>query len=117
MGDDIPGGMLLENLGPHPVRVYSHTERRRLMQERGLEEYIRHTPVPGTDKSPHTTDWSKGSIDAKTMENAAVLVARQSEPKLTADEEFARRTLTGFTVDIMSEAEVVEFDRLVKHGR
>lgn len=55
--DDIPGGMVLENMGPEPVTVYSHSERRRLLHERGLQEFVRHVPLRGSDKSPHTTRW------------------------------------------------------------
>ncbi len=55
--DEIPGGMVLENLGPEPVKVYSHSERRAIMKARGLREQVRHMPVPGSDKSPHTTRW------------------------------------------------------------
>jgi hypothetical protein len=74
------------NLGREPVHIRSKAERRRLMSERGLTEFIRHTPVPGTDKSPHTTDWSKGSIDAYTLEAARVLVSRQGGKASDADE-------------------------------
>jgi len=38
IADDIPGGLTIENLGPTPVTVYSHTERRRIMRARGLRE-------------------------------------------------------------------------------
>ena len=44
VGDDIPGGMVLENLGHEPVTVYSHTERKAIMRARGLQEQIRWTP-------------------------------------------------------------------------
>jgi hypothetical protein len=89
--DNIPGGLWLENYGPEPIQVFSHTERKRLLkvgldgkkrrdkttgQEYELQEMVRHTPVPGTGKSPHTVDWSAGSIDAQTLENARVLVSR-----------------------------------------
>jgi hypothetical protein len=57
-GDDIPGGLVVENLGHDPVTVYSHSERRRIAKERGLQEFVRHQPLPGTDKSPHTTNWA-----------------------------------------------------------
>lgn len=89
--DAIPGGLWLENYGPHPIKVYSHTERRRLLKvgmdgktrrdkttgkPYQLAEMVRHVGVPGSDRSPHTVDWSKGSIDAVTLENARVLVSR-----------------------------------------
>jgi hypothetical protein len=41
IADDIPGGLVLHNLGPTPVRVYSHTERRRIMRAQGLRECVR----------------------------------------------------------------------------
>ena len=74
-----------ENLGPEPVHVRSHAQRRRLMLASGREEFVRHTGVPGTDKSPHTTDWSKGSIDAQTLENAKLLLERVGQQGKTAE--------------------------------
>lgn len=62
--DEIPGGVWIENLGPKPVKVYSHSERRDLMRAAGVEEFVRHQPVPGSDKSPHTTRWT-GSPEFK----------------------------------------------------
>lgn len=52
--DDIPGGVVLENLGPLPVKVYSHSERLAIMKKRKLVEMVRHMGEPGTDKSKHT---------------------------------------------------------------
>lgn len=89
--DQIPGGIWLENYGPERIKVYSHTERKKLLkagpdgkvrrdkttgQPYELQEMVRHTPVPGTSKSPHTVDWAAGSIDPQTLENARVLVSR-----------------------------------------
>lgn len=85
--DDFPGGIVIENLGPHPIKVYSNTERKRIMKERGLEEFIRHTPVPGSDKSPNTADWSKGSIDEYTLKAAAALVRDRSVGTNDSDSE------------------------------
>ncbi len=81
IGDEIPGGIVLENYGPDPVRVYSHSERKALMKARGLEEMVRHVGVPGTDKSPHTTDLHAGCVTAEMLENARVLVSRSAEPR------------------------------------
>lgn len=53
-GDEIPGGLVVENLGPEPVRVYSKSELRREVEARGLVPSVRHVGVPGSDKSPHT---------------------------------------------------------------
>jgi len=57
IGDDIPGGMLITNLGHEPVMVYSKSQILAEASARGLKPFVRHTPVPGTDKSPHTTRW------------------------------------------------------------
>lgn len=61
-GDEYPGGIWIENLGPKPVKVYSETERQMIMKRRGLKEFVRHMPVPGSDKSPHTVSWDVGPI-------------------------------------------------------
>lgn len=77
-GDEIPGGMWIENLGHEPVKVYSHTERLQLAEQRGLQEYVKHVPVPGTDKSPHTTNWAVMSPEG--MEKAKQLLERVGRP-------------------------------------
>lgn len=79
--DAFIGGLTLENLGPTPVTVYSRSELRRELRARGLEECIRHVPVPGSDKSPHTTNWSAPS--AYALEQAKVLAERQAHTKGT----------------------------------
>lgn len=63
-----------DNLGPSPIRIRSRSERRRLMAERGLVEFVRHVPVPGSDKSPNTTTWA--GMDPQTLANATALVSR-----------------------------------------
>ena len=55
--DSWPGGRVFENLGDQPVTLYSRSELRRELKSRGLEEMVRHMPVPGSDRSPHTTNW------------------------------------------------------------
>lgn len=57
IGDDIPGGMTLDNLGHEPVTVYSRTELKRIMDARGLQHFVRHVGEQGSDKSKHTTRW------------------------------------------------------------
>ena len=69
--DEIPGGLWVENLGPQPVQVFSHSERLRIAKSRGLEEVIRH--IPG---SPHTRSWA--TMDPYTLEQARVLAERQA---------------------------------------
>ena len=78
IGDDIPGGMWMEHLGPEPIKVYSHSEADRIAKARGMERFVRHQPLQGSDKSPHTIDWSRGT-DPQTLENARILVERQGK--------------------------------------
>lgn len=80
--NDIPGGLTLENLGHEPVTVYSRSELKREMQARGLVEFVRHVPVPGSDKSPHTTSWS--SVD---LEAGKALAERQAHTRYIAPSE------------------------------
>ncbi len=56
--DSIEGGVWIENMGDQPVKVYSESERKRYMRERGLEDFVRHTPTPGSDKSKYTSNWA-----------------------------------------------------------
>lgn len=58
IGDEIPGGMTLENLGNKPVTVYSRSELKREMAARGLQPAVRHVGLQGSDKSPHTSRWT-----------------------------------------------------------
>jgi hypothetical protein len=58
IGDDIPGGLVLENLGDKPVTVYSKSEAKHEAAKRGLETFVRHVGTPGSDKNPHTTRWT-----------------------------------------------------------
>lgn len=57
IGDEIPGGMVVENMGPTPMRFDSKTAWKREMAARGLINRVEHKPLPGTDKSPHTQRW------------------------------------------------------------
>lgn len=62
-----PGGKTFENLANEPQTFYSRSEYRRYLQTHGIEEFVRHVPVPGSDTSPHTTSWaavSQHQLDA-----------------------------------------------------
>ena len=52
--DEIPGGQMIENLGPVPVRVDSKSELKRLADQAGLVQKVEHKPPRGSDKAPHT---------------------------------------------------------------
>lgn len=79
--DDIPGGMELENYGPVPIKFYSHSARRDYMKRHGLVEKEKFCPFPGTDKDPQGIPNPAGYMDAKTLENAKVLLSRGSQKK------------------------------------
>lgn len=73
-----PGGLTLWNMGvPGPTTVYSESERKALMKERGLREAVWHIPSPDSDQSPVTRSWDTPC--AYTLEQARILVSRQGE--------------------------------------
>lgn len=72
--DTYLGGLTLENLGPHPVTVHSRSELKRELKARGLVEMVRHVPIPGTDRSPHTTSWA--AVSPYQMEQARLMLER-----------------------------------------
>lgn len=74
--DEIPGGIICENYGPHPIRFDSHSERRRYMAAHGLREKEKFSPAPGTDKDPQGIPNPAGYVDAYTLKNAAELICR-----------------------------------------
>jgi hypothetical protein len=102
IGDEID--VVIENNGTNqPIRFRSREAMRKHFDAHNLTPMVRHTPLPGSDKSPHTTDWSQG-IDAQTLENARILLARPTS-RMAEDEppplpiEVTVRTLdTGFVV-------------------
>lgn len=55
--DTIPGGVVIENLDHLPVTVYSQSQLKREMAQRGLQPMVRHVGLQGSDKSPQTSRW------------------------------------------------------------
>lgn len=49
--------MVIENMTPEPIHFTSKTAWRAKMKELGLVNRVQHVPVPGSDKSPHTSRW------------------------------------------------------------
>lgn len=80
--DGIPGGLVVENYGPHPVRFDSHSARRKYMESHGLREKETWSPLPGTDRDPQGIPNPAGYVDAQTLANASELICRngQTEP-------------------------------------
>lgn len=69
-----PGGKTFENLANTPKTFYSPAELNRYMKAHNLEPMVRHQPIPGTDKSPHTTSWD--CIAPETLAGAKALLER-----------------------------------------
>lgn len=69
-----PGGKTFENLGHEPKTFYSPAELNRYLKANRLESFVRHTPVPGTDKSPHTTSWA--AVSQETLDGAKAMLER-----------------------------------------
>lgn len=79
--DEIPGGIVLENYGKHPIRFDSHSERRRYMANHDLHEKEKFSPFPGTDRDPMGIPNPKGYVDPVTLENGRILIDRQQGAK------------------------------------
>ena len=77
-----PGGRTFENLGPVPIRFDSRSEFQRYLTTHNLEPMVRHVPVAGSDKSPHTTSWS--SISPETIAGATAMLERTGGPSAQA---------------------------------
>jgi hypothetical protein len=94
--DEIPGGVVVENYGPHPIRFDSHSERRAYMKVHGLQEKETFCPSPGTDKDPQGIPNPEGYVDDVTMENRKALFLRgnnkQANPE--ADETVTSGTMS-----------------------
>ena len=74
VADDIPGGQVFENGFDVPTRFFSHSAHRAALAARGCE--IAAKWVPG-DK--HLSRWDVP--DAKTLENAAILLTRGAKAR------------------------------------
>jgi hypothetical protein len=57
VGDDIPGGLVIENLGPTPQTFYTKSAYRDAQRAAHVKNEVRHVGVQGSDKSPHTSRW------------------------------------------------------------
>lgn len=75
IGDDIPGGMVVENGFDTPQKFYSHSEHRAALAARGLE-------IRAKWAGPHDKIMSRWDApDAYTLDAAAQLVTRTKQPK------------------------------------
>lgn len=90
-GDDIPGGMLVENGFSEPIRVYSHSEHRRRLAAEGCE--IRAKWAGPNDK--YLTRW-----DSVDLEGAAQLVQRGVEARIAKRKTHFPKATESITVTI-----------------
>jgi hypothetical protein len=74
--DSIIGGVWVENLGHEPVFIESKQQLLREAKARGLEPFVRHTTLPGTDKSKHTSNWA--SVSKESLAGAKSLLETHS---------------------------------------
>lgn len=74
--------VIQENGFAHPTRFTSKQALKKALDAKGLEMKVRHVPIPGTDKSPYTSDWARGTVD---LDAAAALVdpARRTQGPVT----------------------------------
>lgn len=69
-----PGGKTFENLGHEKKTFYSPRELQAYCKAHRIEPFVRHRPLPGTDKSPHTTSWA--AVSQATLDGAKALLER-----------------------------------------
>lgn len=77
--DQIPGGMVIENGVPEPIRVYSHSEAQAIRERNGYSYKEKWCPTPGTDVDPAGVQNNARYQDAKTLQNGAALMLRGSK--------------------------------------
>ncbi len=80
VGDEID--FVQHNGTPVPIRFRSRAEFKRWLKEHHYEVNDSHKPLPGSDKSPFTSDWSR-VYDAYTANNVRELMERAFQQKPT----------------------------------
>lgn len=88
IGDDIPGGYLMENGVKTPTMVYSHSERIRIAKANGWAPMDAFCPLPDTDRDPQgLTNWAVGA-NARQLEHARILVERAGLTAVATEPQF-----------------------------
>lgn len=77
IGDEIPGGIVVENYGPHPIRFDSYSAMETYRKANGLQLKEKFCPMPGTDIDPQGIPNPAGYMDPQTLENGKILMLRQ----------------------------------------
>jgi hypothetical protein len=83
-----PGGKTFENLADQPMTFYSPAEKAKYLRNHNIEEFVRHQPVPGSDKSPHTTSWA--AVSQATLDGAKAMLERVGQGSKASDETWVR---------------------------
>lgn len=84
IGDEIPGGIVVENYGRHPIRFDSYSAMARYREAHGLQLKEKYCPMPGTDIDPQGIPNPAGYLDPYTLAAGAALICRngaQQEPE------------------------------------
>lgn len=76
IGDEIPGGIVVENYGPHPIRFDSYSAMAKYREAHGLYLIDKFCPMPGTDIDPQGIPNPAGYVDKQTLENGKELLLR-----------------------------------------
>ena len=91
--DLIPGGVLITNglcwPDGSPRRFDSKLEMQRAAKDAGLENTVRHMPLKGSDKAPHTKRWDAPPAELLTWD----------DPERAAERFAATAAWVGMTVD------------------
>ena len=81
--DLIPGGVLITNglcwPDGSPRRFDSKLEMQRAAKDAGLENTVRHMPLKGSDKAPHTKRWDAPPADVVTWNDPDRVAARERD--------------------------------------
>lgn len=81
-----PGGRTFENLGHEPQTFYHRSEYDRYLRTYHIQEFVRHQPTPGSDKSPHTSSWA--AVSRETLDGATAMLERVGKGKDAAPQTY-----------------------------
>jgi hypothetical protein len=107
-----PGGKVFENLSDQPQTFYSPRELNQYLKAHNLEPFVRHTPVPGSDKSPHTVSWA--AVSQETLDGAKAMLERVGT---AAKEPVPQTYIQSMTVTMTDEAGYVTTPIAGLHAR
>lgn len=85
IGDEIPGGMIVENYGPKPIRFDTYSAMAAYRKANGLTLKEKFCPMPGTDKDPQGVMNPAGYVDNYTLEAGKTLILRQQNSPKTPE--------------------------------